>query len=78
MPKYVIERDIRRLGTSHPNRSSPSHKNPAASSRTLVRKFSGCTATSPQDKIYCVYIAPNEEMVREHAKTRRLPGQSGL
>jgi hypothetical protein len=25
------------------------------------------------DKIYCVYIAPNEEMVREHAKQGGFP-----
>jgi hypothetical protein len=28
------------------------------------------------DKIYCVYIAPNEEMVREHAKLGGFPANS--
>jgi cell division inhibitor SulA len=28
------------------------------------------------DKIYCVYIAPNEEMVREHAKQGGFPANS--
>jgi hypothetical protein len=29
-----------------------------------------------KDKIYCVYIAPNEEMVREHAKQGGFPANS--
>ncbi len=29
-----------------------------------------------QDKIYCVYIAPNEEMVRQHAKEGGFPADS--
>ncbi len=28
------------------------------------------------DKIYCVYIAPNEEMVREHARQGGFPANS--
>ena len=28
------------------------------------------------DKIYCVYIAPNEEMIREHAKQGGFPANS--
>ena len=28
------------------------------------------------DKLYCIYIAPNEEMVREHAKLGGFPANS--
>lgn len=31
-----------------------------------------------QNEIYCVYIAPNEEMVREHAKQGGFPAQPDL
>ena len=33
---------------------------------------------SPGDKIYCVYIGPNEEMVREHARAGRLSAPTAV
>ena len=30
------------------------------------------------DKIYCIYVAPNEEMIREHATQGGLPSESRL
>jgi len=49
------------------------HNDPAAFSRIWGRRFSGCTATLSMTKLYCVYIAPHEEMVREHAKQGGFP-----
>ena len=67
MPKYVIEREIPGAG-----------KLSAAELKAISQKSCGVLQKlGPQiqwehsyvtdDKIYCVYNAPNEEMVREHA-----------
>ena len=73
MPKYVIERDIPGIGNVTPQevvaisqKSCSVLKNPGPQIQWL---HSYVTA----DKIYCVYIAPNEEMVREHAKQGGFP-----
>jgi hypothetical protein len=73
MPKYVIEREIPGAG-----------KIPAAELRAISQK--SCAVLSEMgpkiqwmhsyvtgDKIYCVYIAPNEQAVREHAQRGGFP-----
>ena len=73
MPKYIIERQI-------PGAS----KLTAAELKAISQTSCGVLGKmGPQiqwnhsyvagDKIYCVYIAPNEEMVREHAKQGGFP-----
>jgi len=48
----------------------------------MDRRFNGLQSYVTQDKIYCIYIAPNEEMVREHASRagfgeQRIRGEVG-
>jgi hypothetical protein len=73
MPKYLIERDIPGAGKlsqqelraiSQKSCSVLNHLGP-----TIQWKESYVTA----DKVYCVYVAPNEEMVREHARQGGFP-----
>jgi len=76
MPKYVIEREI--PGAS--NLSSEQLKGISQTSCGVLNKLgpeiqwvhSYVTA----DKIYCIYNAPNEEMVREHASQGGFPANS--
>lgn len=67
MPRYVIEREIPGAGKLSP-----------AELRAISQKSCGVLSNMGPaiqwkhsyvtgDKIYCVYIAPNEDMVREHA-----------
>jgi hypothetical protein len=76
MPKFVIERQIPGAG-----------KLSAAELKAISQKScSVLTNLGPQiqwvqsyvtgDKIYCVYNAPNEEMVRRHAKEGGFPANS--
>jgi hypothetical protein len=76
MPKYVIEREIPGAG-----------KIPPADLRAISQKScSVLTGLGPQiqwvhsyvtdDKIYCVYIAPNAEIVLEHARQGGFPANS--
>ncbi len=73
MPKYVIEREIPGAG-----------KLTAKQLKAVSQTFCGVlNKMSPQiqwvqshvtpDKIYCVYIAPNKEMILEHARQSGLP-----
>lgn len=73
MPKYVIERDIPGAGQLS-----------ATELRGISQKSCGVlSGMGPQiqwlhsyvtgDKVYCVYIAPNEEAVREHARQGGFP-----
>lgn len=73
MPKYLIEREIAGAG----NLSSEELQNIAQTSCNVLQEM------GPQiqwvesyvtgDKIYCVYIAPNETMIEEHAKKGGFP-----
>jgi len=76
MPKFVIEREIPGAG-----------KLSAAELKAISQKSCGVLSTlGPQiqwvqsfvtgDKIYCIYNAPNEEMVRRHAKEGGFPANS--
>jgi hypothetical protein len=73
LPQYLIERDLPGAGKLSP-----------AELKAISQKSCGVlTQMGPQiqwvhsyvtgDKIYCVYRAPNEEMVREHARQGGFP-----
>lgn len=73
MPKYVIERDIPKAGQL----SAADLQGISAKSCSVLNKL-GPTIQWVQsyvtdDKVYCVYIAPNEALVREHAKLGGFP-----
>ena len=76
MPKYVIERELEGAGQL-----------PAETLQAISRKSCGVLqGLGPQiqwvqsyvtdDKIYCIYIAPNKELVLEHAKQGGFPANS--
>ena len=76
MPKYVIEREIPGAGKL----SVEQLKGISQTSCNVLRKMGSeiqwVNSYVTTDKIYCVYIAPNEEMVREHAKLGGFPANS--
>ena len=73
MPKYVIEREIPGAGKL----SAQQLKEISGKSCSVLRKLGSeiqwLHSYVTDNKIYCVYIAPNEAMVREHAKQRGFP-----
>lgn len=73
MPKYLIERDIANIGSITPDQvGAISQKSCDVLSR-LGPQIQWLHSYVTQDKIYRVYIAPHEEMVREHAKLGGFP-----
>lgn len=73
MPKYVIEREIPNAGKlSEPELQAISQKS-CGVLRNLGPQIQWVQSYVTDDKIYCVYIAPNEKMVREHAEQGGFP-----
>ncbi len=73
MPKYVIEREIPDAGElSAQELQSISQKSCEVLSN-LGPQIQWVQSYVTDDKVYCVYIAPNEEMVREHASQGGFP-----
>jgi len=73
MPKYVIEREIPGAGKlSAPELQAISQKS-CGVLRQLGPQIQWVQSYVTGDKVYCVYIAPNEEMVREHARQGGFP-----
>ena len=73
MPKYVIERDIPNVGDVTPEQVIAISQKSCSVLNNLGPKIQWLHSYVTQDKIYCVYIAPNEEMVREHARQGGFP-----
>jgi hypothetical protein len=73
MPKYVIERDIPSVGNVTPEQVIAISQKSCSVLNDLGPKIQWIHSYVTQDKIYCVYIAPNEEMVREHARQGGFP-----
>ncbi len=73
MPKYVIEREIPDAGKlSAQELQAISQKSCGVLSK-LGPQIQWVQSYVTDDKVYCVYIAPNEEMVREHANQGGFP-----
>jgi hypothetical protein len=73
MPKYLIERDIPGAGNlTHAQLQGISQKS-CSVLNTLGPQIQWIQSYVTGDKIYCVYRAPNEEMVREHARQGGFP-----
>jgi hypothetical protein len=73
MPKYVIERELPGAGRLSPDQLQGISQKSCSVLQHLGPQIQWVTSYVTDDKIYCVYIAPNAEMVREHAKQGGFP-----
>jgi hypothetical protein len=73
MPKFVIEREIPNAGNLSDNEVQAISQKSCGVLKNLGPQIQWVESYVTQDKIYCVYIAPNEAMVREHAKQGGFP-----
>ena len=73
MPKYLIEREIAGAGNLSPQQLHAISQKSCGVLRNLGPQIQWVQSYVTGDKIYCVYIAPNEEMVREHAQQGGFP-----
>lgn len=73
MPKYLIEREIPGAGNLSPAELQAISQKSCGVLGTLGPQIQWQQSYVTGDKAYCVYIAPNEDMVREHARQGGLP-----
>ena len=73
MPKYVIEREIPGAGKLTPDQLRGISQKSCSVLKNLGPQIQRVQSYVTDDKVYCVYIAPNEAMVREHAKQGGFP-----
>ncbi len=76
MPKYVIEREIPGAGNLSAEQLHGISQTSCGVLSELGPRIQWLHSYVTGDKIYCVYIAPNEEMVREHATRGGFPANS--
>ena len=73
MPKYVIEREIPGAAELFAKEKRAVSQKSNAVLKELGPQIQWVHSYVSGDKVYCVYIAPNEEMVREHGRRGGFP-----
>jgi hypothetical protein len=73
MPKYVIERDIPDAGKLSPTELQAISQKSCGVLKKLGPEIQWVESYVTDDKVYCVYIAPDEAAVREHARQGGFP-----
>lgn len=67
MPKFVIERELPGAGNLSAGELQAIAQKSCGVLAKMGSQIQWVESYVTGDKIYCIYIAPNEEMVREHA-----------
>lgn len=73
MPKYVIEREIPDIGKSTEGELQGISQKSCAVLQEMGPNIQWVQSYVTADKIYCVYIAPDEETIRQHAAKGGFP-----
>ena len=73
MPKFVIEREIPGIGKLSQQELQAISQQSCGVLRGMGPQIQWVESYLTDDKIYCVDIAPNEELVREHARQGGFP-----
>ncbi len=73
MPKYVIEREIPGAGNLTSEQLRGISQKSCSVLNGLGPTIQWVESFVTADKVYCVYIAPNEALVREHARQGGFP-----
>jgi cell division inhibitor SulA len=78
MPKYLIEREIPNAGALSAGDLKAISQRSCAVLRELGPSIQWVQSYVTEDKITCVYIAPNADIIREHAKRGGFPADRVL
>ena len=73
MPKYVIEREIPEAGDLSAEELQGISQTSCNVLNEMGPQIQWVQSQVTDDKIYCTYIAPNEDMVRQHAEQGGFP-----
>lgn len=73
MPKYLIEREISGAGKLSPEELKAISQKSCGILQEMGPEIQWVHSHVTDEKIYCIYIAPNEKMIREHAQKGGFP-----
>jgi hypothetical protein len=73
MPKYIIERDIPNAGALSQQELQGISQKSCSVLHEMGPKIQWLQSYVTGDKVYCVYIAPDEASIREHAEKGGFP-----
>jgi hypothetical protein len=73
MPKFVIERDIPEAGRLSSEQLQAISQKSCGVLREMGAQIQWVQSYVSDDKIYCIYVAPDEDAVRKHAKQGGFP-----
>lgn len=76
MPKYVIERELPGAGNLSAETLQAISQKSCGVLKELGPQIQWVQSYVTDDKIYCIYIAPNKEMIVEHARQGGFPANS--
>ena len=76
MPKYIIEREIPEAGQLTANELQQISQKSCCVLQDMGPKIQWLESYVTADKIYCVYIAPDEDAIRTHAERGGFPANS--
>ena len=78
MPKYIIEREIPNAAALSPAELKAISQRSCAVLQQLGPSIQWVQSFVTEDKITCVYVAPNAELIREHARLGGFPADRVL
>ena len=78
MPKYIIEREVPGAGKLTQEEIKGIFQHGLGIAREMGPEIEWVQSYFTEDKVYCEYLAPNEEMIREHARRAGFPANSVL
>jgi hypothetical protein len=73
MPKFVIERDIPGAGKMSPPQLQAISQKSCGVLQEMGPRIQWVQSYVTDDRVYCVYIAPGEDAIREHARRAGFP-----
>lgn len=76
MPKFIIEREIPNAGELNAEQLKSISQTSCGVLKNMGPQIQWVQSYVTTNKIYCVYVAPNEEMILEHAKQGGFPANS--
>jgi hypothetical protein len=76
MPKFIIEREIAGVGKLPPQELKAISQKSCGVLQSMGPKIQWVQSFVTDDKIYCVYIAPDAETVRQHAQKGGFPANT--
>jgi hypothetical protein len=76
MPKFVIEREIVGAGKLPPQELQAISRKSCSVLQNMGPKIQWIQSFVTDDKIYCLYVAPDEETVKQHAQKGGFPANT--